>query len=89
MGFGGSSSYGQNTVTTVAEVLVRHRRTRGAVLIQNLHASNDLYVGPDASVTSANGILIPAGVDKAIPTSGPVYAIASAADTDVRFWEIY
>lgn len=77
------------TVTTSAQLIVAARSSRDAVRIQNLHASNLLYIGPDSAVTAANGIRVAAGAETTVPSRGDVYAIASAASTDVRFWEIF
>jgi len=95
MADGTESNYGSKDVTTSAQLLVAARSFRDAVIIQNVHASNDLYVGPNASVvagsagTANSGIKVAAGESIQIPTRGDVYGIASAASTDVRYWEIY
>ena len=83
------SSYGAKTVTTTAQLLVPARSSRNAVRVQNLHATNLLYIGPDSAVTAANGIRVAAGAETTIPSRGDIYGIASAASTDVRFWEIF
>jgi hypothetical protein len=86
---GALSSYGAKTVTTSAQLIAAARSSRDAVRVQNLHASNLLYIGPDSAVTAANGIRIAAGAETTIPSRGDIYAIASAASTDVRYWEIF
>lgn len=89
MADGADSGYGAKTVTTSAQLVAGARSRRDAVLVFNNHASNILYVGPDSSVTAANGIPVAPGTSVAPPTRGDVYAIASASGTDVRFWEIF
>lgn len=89
MADGGQSSYGAKSIGTTAVLITAARNARDAVLVQNLHASNDLYVGPDSSVTSSNGIKIAAGESISVPSRGDVYGIGSAASTDARFWEVF
>jgi hypothetical protein len=86
---GALSNYGAKTVTTSAQLIAGARSSREQIAVQNLHATNLLYIGPDSSVTAANGIRIAAGAERIVDSRGDVYAIASAASTDVRFWEIY
>lgn len=89
MADGTASNYGATTIGSGAAVrIVAANAKRDAVSIQNLHASNDLYVGPDSSVTSSTGQKVAAGGSIAPPTRGDVYGRASGASTDVRFWEI-
>lgn len=90
------SSYGSKSVTTAAQLLVGARSQRSAVLIQNVHASQNLYVGPDASVvqpggagTANSGIKIGPGESYLVPSRGDVYGIATGASTDVRYWEVF
>lgn len=86
---GGDSLYGAKTIGGTAAIIVSGRATRDSVIVQNLHASNDLYVGPDSDVLTTTGIKIAAGESYQVPTRGDVYGIASAAGTDVRYWEVY
>lgn len=67
---------------------------RRALIIQNAHASNDLYLGfgPNADdVTTTNGVRLSAGdtyTDEGERCySGAVYGIASASGTSVRVVE--
>lgn len=54
-------------------------------IVQNAHATNVLYIGNSSSVTSANGLKIPAGSQLTLDKSyGDIYGIASGAATDVR-----
>lgn len=92
---GDQSSYGSKSVTTSAQLIAGARSRRDAVLIQNVHASQVLYLGPDSSVvagsagTASSGIRVAAGESIIVPTRGDVYGIASGASTDVRYWEIF
>lgn len=95
MAEGADSSYGSKSVTTSAQLLTAARSRRDAVLIQNVHASNVLYLGSDASVvagsagTASSGIRVNPGESILVPTRGDVYGIASGASTDVRYWEVF
>lgn len=80
--------------TTAVQLLANNPGRRRALVIQNVHASNDLYLGLGASantVTTSNGIRIKAGetYSDGEPNcySGPIYGIASGASTDVRVLE--
>jgi hypothetical protein len=86
---GAESSYGTVSVGTSAALIAAARFRRDAVIVQNVHATQDLYVGPDASVATTTGIKIPAGQSFVVPTRGAVYGIASGAATDTRYWEVY
>lgn len=82
-------SYGTVTIGATAALIKAGRAQRNSILVQNVHASNDLYVGLDASVSTSNGIKIAAGQSMEIYDGGSeVYGIASGAGTDVRFMEI-
>ena len=91
MADGSEVSYGavSGDVTTSAKLLVGARSRRDTVIIQNVHASNILYLGSDSSVTASNGLRLGAGESISLPTRGDVYGIASAASTTVRYFEVY
>ena len=81
-------NYDAVAIGTTAAVIVA-AGTRSSVVIQNLDASNDLYVGFDASVTASNGFHLASNDSiKFDDYLGPVYGIGSASDTDVRFLEV-
>lgn len=83
-----ASIYGTVTVGTTAVVVVA-ASSRDFVRVKNNHATNILYLGFDANVTTANGYPLAAGQEHLIENyDGPVYGIASAAGTDVRYTEI-
>lgn len=76
---------------TAAEVLADHPGKRVAFVVQNVHATNRLYLGfgPNADdVTTSTGILLEPGAsysdDGERCYSGAVWAVASGAGTDVR-----
>lgn len=79
-----AGSYGAVSVTTSAtQIVAPNARTTG-VTIQPI--GGDIYVGPDSSVTTSNGIKITDG-NSANYTDhlGAVYGIASGT-VDVRYW---
>lgn len=81
--------YGTVTIGATAALIKAGRAPRNSILIQNVHASNNLFIGLDSSVTTANGIKIAAGQSMQFTDSGSeIYGIASAAGTDVRWMEI-
>jgi hypothetical protein len=87
-GIGGSGAHGAVAVGTTA-VLIRPGSTaRDGLQVQNVHASQTLYVGTSSGVTVANGIKVAPGVTwSSRDYSGPVWGIADGANTDVRFFE--
>lgn len=75
--------------TSEVEIVAAIPGRRRALLIQNTHASNDLYLGFGAgTVTTSNGIKVPAGGSFADNEpncySGQVRGIASGTGTPVR-----
>ena len=82
----GQGFYGTVTVGTDAVEIFGGRSVGKGVLIQNVHATQVLYVGTDDSVTDANGIRLNPG--ESVETkayTGQIYGIADGADTDVRY----
>lgn len=80
----------QNTVTTVAELVVAADLTnRKRMVLQNVSNNKTLYIGSSNAVTSADGMKLPAGTSWEIEVAAgtAVYAIASAAGTDLRIAE--
>lgn len=85
----GGYSYGTKTVGTSATQVSDGAYRRKTLLIQNAHATNNLFVGPDSSVTTSTGIkLAPADSIEFSDFIKPVYAIADGASTDVRYLEL-
>lgn len=90
MGVGSNAAYGAVDVDATAEEIVAARTIRKSVIIQNADASVDLYIGDDSSVTTSNGIKVPAGGSITFDDyNGPIYGIGSGADCDVRYMEIF
>lgn len=82
-------SYGTVSVGATATLIKGAKAVRNSILIQNVHATQTLYVGLDASVLTTTGIRINAGDSMEISDGGAeVYGIASGAATDVRYMEI-
>lgn len=79
--------YGAQSVGTTPIQLLTKQNGRVGALIQNNHASQDVYIGSDANVTSSNGIKVPAGQSVRIAYAGAIWAVASGAGTDVRYFE--
>lgn len=83
-------AYNTVSVGTTAAVIASRRDSRNSIIVQNVHASQVLYVGTDSSVTTSNGLKVAAGESVKIDDyRGVVYGIASGAATDVRFLESY
>ena len=82
------SSYGTISVGAAAAVVVAANNRRESVYIQNTHATQDLYLGYDSSVTDANGFKLAAGQSIEIKShQGPVYGYGSGAATTGRYLE--
>ena len=77
--------YAAVSIGTSAAVIKAARSSRQSILVQNAHASNDLYVGADSSVTTSNGLKLVAGASLTLDSyTGAVYGIASAASDGCR-----
>jgi hypothetical protein len=81
------SAYGTVSIGAAASVVKAARFRRESILIQNVHASQTLYIGSDSSVLTTTGLKIAAGESVRVRTKGDVYGIASGAATDVRYFE--
>jgi len=86
-------AYNTVSVDTSATLIVAANVERKSVIIVNTDTTNKLYIGPDTSITTANGIEV--GSDGASfcedsggtkVYTGPIYGI-SAGTIDVRYWE--
>jgi hypothetical protein len=76
-------------VGTTAVVLVDGTTGRNNLIVQNIHASQTLYVGP-AGVETTTGLRVLSGESVGfVDFNGPLYGIASGAATDVRVVEIF
>jgi hypothetical protein len=84
-------SYGTVTVTNSATLIIADNTKRRNLSIVN-HGTTDIFIGPDSSVTSSNGLPLYSGVTRdqdRIPEGwqGPVYGITASGTSDVRYWE--
>ncbi len=81
-------SYGQVSVTTTATQILAANGNRRSAVIQNLDATNDLFIGFDNSVTTANAghKLIP---DAAIEIyfTGTIFGIRSVGSGNAAYLE--
>lgn len=84
-----SFNAGQVSVGSSATKIVGGNESRHTVVITNL-GSTAVYIGPNANVTSSNGQLLPGsvGASISIPTSGPVYGVASTGSQTVSFLDV-
>lgn len=72
------------SVGTSAVLLSGASGPRERLIVQNLHATQTLYVG-GSDVTTANGLRINAGEAREFENLvGAVYGVASGVTTDVR-----
>lgn len=79
------TTYGNASIGAAASRLLVGSGLRASALIENNHATQDLYLGTDSSVTTANGLRVAALQSVRITHRGEVWAIASGAATDVRY----
>jgi hypothetical protein len=84
-----TGAYAAVSIGTSAGVIKAARASRRSIVVQNAHAANVLTVGMDSSVTTSNGIRLGPGDSLTLEGyTGAVYGIASAASTDVRYFEV-
>ena len=81
-----SSNYGAVSVGVAASVMKAANVNRQSILIQN-NSANSLYVGDDNTLTTANGIHVIAGGSLELKTQKAIYGRASAAASDIRYFE--
>jgi hypothetical protein len=81
------STYGAVSVDATAEIIAAARPRRESIIIQNVHATQVLYVGNDANVTSSNGLKVIAGESVRLETKSAIWGVGSGAATDTRFFE--
>lgn len=79
-----SGGYGNVTVTTSAQAIRAAATTRRSVTIYN-NGSQAVYVGFDTSVTTSNGMPIPAGGEREIRVTSAIYGIVASGTADVRY----
>lgn len=81
------TSYGAVSVGAAAASYRVGSGARSSILIQNVHATQDLYLGTDENVLTTTGFKVPPGQSVRLTHRGPLFAIASGAATDTRFIE--
>ena len=87
-------AYGTISVSATATQIVDAETNRKALMLCNTEASGIVYVGPDSSVTTANGMPLYEFQHKEFTKntpgywSGPVYGIVASSTADVRYWEV-
>jgi hypothetical protein len=81
------SAYGAVAVDATAEVVKAANSRRESIVVQNVHASQVLYLGSDASVTTSNGLKLLAGESIRLQTKSAIYGIGSGSATDTRYFE--
>ena len=86
-----NTSYNTVTVTATATQIIAGDSQRKGLIIHN-NSSATVYVGPDASITTANAIpilanntLIMSGFQEAY--RGPLYGIVATGTADVRYFD--
>ena len=92
MSVGSSLSNATVAIGGTAALIVAGRPTRKGLRVQHVHATQILYLGSSSSVTTSNGLKVAAGGDTGdllMNFNGPLYGIASGADTDVRVFEVF
>lgn len=79
----------ESVSTTASQLAASPLPNRTKMLIQNL-GNQDIWIGPDALVTDANGIKLPKGASAEFDFSATrnVYAITSSGSSDVRLMEM-
>lgn len=83
------AGYGAASIGGTAALILAAKTTRQSVIVQNVHATQILYLGNDASVTTSNGLRVAAGAERVLTGyHGALYGIASGAATDVRYFEV-
>jgi len=84
-------SNGAVNVTSTVTLALEGRGRRIGVIFQN-KGSEDVYLGPDTSITTSNTISVPAGgflnmSNKSGLFRGPIYGITATGTVDLRYWE--
>lgn len=84
---GNPTAVSGNTPIGTAATLIRNPNSlRASCLLQNLSA-NDIFIGPNNSVTLLNGIKIAPGTSMVWTPQTTVYGIATVAASDLRFMD--
>ncbi len=73
------TTVGSTSIADTATLLVARRNDRNGCLVDNIHATKDMFIGPDSSLSTSNGKLVPAGKSIFLETQGDIYAIVGAS----------
>ena len=78
------------SVGTSSVQLLADNSGRRSALLQNLDPDNDIFVGFDSNVTTNDGVRVGSGGGQYVVDeyTGPLFAIATGSDTDVRVQEV-
>lgn len=84
-------TYGAVTVTTSGDLILGANPLRKGCFIFN-NSSSTIYIGPDASITTANAIPLLANAtleNSGLQDSwrGSIYGIVGSGTADIRYWE--
>lgn len=86
-----TAAYGATSVgNTATDIVGTDLADRIQILIQNKSASRDVFIGSNASVTTANGILLAAGASMVLDAGAGinVHGITAVGTADVRYLEL-
>lgn len=89
-GGAGNWAVSQVDIDGTADLIAAARATRRTIVVQNL-GSTAVYLGPDDTVTTTTGFLLPgtAGAAFHVPWTGAVYGITAGATQRVAASEVY
>lgn len=78
----------ETATNTASELVPTPLASRAKLIIQNL-GSQDVYIGPDNAVTTANGMLLPkdSSLDYPFDATANVFAITGSGSSDIRVLE--
>lgn len=85
-------SYGTKTVSDTASKIVSAETNRHSLILVNV-GTETVYIGPDSSVTAANGIPLLQDASYEADSGGvklymgDIWAITSSGTADLRYWE--
>lgn len=86
-------AFGSKTILTTATLIVPANCRRKSLSIANTSSSTIVYIGPDNTVTTNNGLPLyenqTRDTDKiAEGWIGDIYGIVSSGTVDLRYWEV-
>lgn len=87
---GQSAAYGATSVAaTATDIIATDLANRIKVIVQNV-SNKDVYIGSNASVTTANGIRLSAGssIELEVGPGVNLHGIASSGTADIRYFEV-